>query len=339
MVTISDVARLAGVSPATVSRVLNRPEIVVEAKRAKVLAAIDELGFEPSVSARSLRTGSTRSIALLVGDISQSFHGAFAKSVALEAESAGYSVLLGDLDHRRDRLLEFLRSIVKRNVDGVVIATAEDITDPEVRAAIARLVGFGVAVVSTVQGVPDLKVPRVGMDYRAMGHEAVRHLADQGRRNLVYVGAGRSPYSQMVEAGARDASTRTGAHLNVVDASFQSAPARQAIHELVSRGERIDGVVAANTPMAIGVLRGLSEAGLAVPTEVALISCESVPTAGFVSPSLSTIGCDLTEYGKAAARAVISAIEGRPVADDIQLDFELVVRESSAPAQDRQMVD
>lgn len=338
MTTISDVARLAGVSPATVSRVLNRPEIVVAAKREKVLAAIQELGFEPSASARSLRTGSSRSIALLVGDISQSFHGTLAKSVATEAEAAGYSLLLGDLDHRRDRLLDFLRSIVRRNVDGVVIATAEDITDPEVSAAIGKLVASGVAVVSTVQGVPDLKVPRVAMDYRAMGDHAVRHLVEQGRRHLVYAGAGRSPYSQMVESGVRDAADGAGAHLAVVDAAFQLAPAREAIRGLLAGGERIDGVVAANTPIAIGALRGLAEAGLSVPGDVALISCESVPTADFVSPSLSTIGCDLAEYGRAAARTVIGAIEGRPVDDDIQLAFELVVRESSASPRDHEPV-
>ncbi|MBB3042295.1 LacI family DNA-binding transcriptional regulator [Nocardioides soli] len=331
MTTISDVARLAGVSPATVSRVLNRPEIVAEVKRELVLAAIKELGFEPSTSARSLRTGSTRSIALLVGDISQSFHGALAKSVATEAEAAGYSVLLGDLDHRRGRLLEFLRSIVKRNVDGVVIATAEDITDPEVSAAIARLVAQGVAVVSTVQGVPDMNVPRVGMDYHGMGEEAVRHLTGQGRRHLVYVGAGESPYSSMVGAGARAASESGGATLRTVDASFQAGPARDAIRSLLAEGHAIDGIVAANTPMAIGSLRGLTEAGRIVPDDVALISCESVSTADFVTPTLSTIGCDLGEYGRAAARAVIDAAEGREVRPDIRLDFELIVRESSAP--------
>ncbi|MBA2810209.1 MULTISPECIES: LacI family DNA-binding transcriptional regulator [Streptomyces] len=334
MVNISDVARAAGVSPSTVSRVLNQPDIVTPDKRDRVLAAIARLNYQPSTFARGLRRGTFETLALLVGDIAQPFHGRLAKAVELAAEEKGYSVLLCDLDHRQDRLVGFLRSLPKRGIDGILIATADNLDVPAVHEALTAFLAQDIAAVTTSQHLQSVPVPAVVVDRTAAAHDATRHLLDLGRWPVAFLGGGASAYSQRLadgyRAGCRDAGHRTQPRL-MLDGGFQTEPAMRAVAALLAEGTIPEGIVAANVPMALGALRALAERDLDVPDDVAIIVCEDVPVAAYMRPSLTCVSTDLDAYGRRAVDTLLAAVAGHDVPRVTVLPHTLILRDS-APA-------
>lgn len=334
MPTIQDVAREAGVSASTVSRVLNHPDIVAEEKRERVREAIARLGFEPSAPARYLRMGASNAISLLVGDISQPFHGRLAKTVEAAAEEMDLSVMLGDLDHREDRLVSFLRSARKRGVAGVILATADDLSLPTVKALIDEISTSGIPVVTTTQRVDLEGVPSVTSDYAAVGRDAVDHLAAQGRRRLVMLGGGTgSWYSRELGAGTHSAAQRHGISLTMLDGGFRHEPARSAIAALAGSEDVPDGIICANAPMALGALRALQDRGLEVPRDVSVIVCEDVPDNPYLVPSLTSVDADLDLLGRTAVDLLIRLLQGEETPATTRLPHRLIVRESSLPSE------
>lgn len=333
MATISEVARLAGVSPSTVSRVLNQPEAVVVEKRERVLAAIAELDYRPSSAARNLRRGSFDTLALLVGDIAQPFHGSLAKAVQRAADERGYSVLLCDLDHSREKLIGFLHSLPKRGVDGIVIATADNLNVQPVRGAFAELLSQGVAAVCGSQSLRSLDVPAVVTDRVAAAQDATAHLLDQDRWPLVFVGGGPgAALTREARKGFERACRLAGQEPDqrlVVDGDYRAEAAEERLNTLLDDGILPRGVVADNTPMALGAARALLNRGLSIPDDVAFVSIEDVPLGGFLQPPLSSIGTDMDEYGRRIVDVLLSVIAGREVPARTVIPHRLIVRGSS----------
>ncbi|WP_033289724.1 LacI family DNA-binding transcriptional regulator [Amycolatopsis jejuensis] len=269
--TILDVARRAGVSRTTVSRVLNEPDRVTTDTRNRVLDAARELRYAPSSVARGLRSGRTGMIALLVGDISQPFHGCLAQSVVAAAEQRGLGVQLHDLGHSTARLEAVLRKLPQHRVDGIVLATADDVSTGSIRAAVGECAAKGLAIVTGVeQGVEGMTA--VHTDHSAVTRSAFRALADAGASSpALLVGDVQSPIARQLAAGA------DGARVVAVGYGFEGA--RDAVAQL---GQEVDALVVATTPMALGALSALG--GRQVPVVV----CEEVPLAGYVRPGLST---------------------------------------------------
>lgn len=333
MATISEVARAAGVSPSTVSRVLNQPEAVIVEKRDRVYAAIAALDYRPSSAARNLRRGSFDTLALLVGDISQPFHGSLAKSVQRAADEQGYSVLLCDLDHSSDRLIGFLQSLPKRGVDGVIIATADNLNVQPVRGALAELLSQGVAAVCGSQSIRSLDVPAVVTDRVAVARDATAHLLEQERWPLVFVGGGQtSALTREARKGFEQACRAAGRQphdLHVLDGDYRAGAAEQAVNRLLDDQVVPQGIVADNTPMALGAARAITSRGLTIPRDVAIVSCEDVPLGGFLQPPLTSISTDLDEYGRRIVDVLVSAIAGRDVPARTLIPHGLVIRGSS----------
>ncbi|MER7397705.1 LacI family DNA-binding transcriptional regulator [Streptomyces sp. NPDC000151] len=333
MATISDVARRAGVSRTTVSRVLNHPETVAEEKRARVLAAIEELGYRPNVSARNLRRGAFGVLALCVGDVSQPFHGQLTKAVQKAAEKHGYSVLLYDLDNRSDRLTAFLEGLPHRGVDGVLIATADDLTAPAVRSAIGAVLEAGVFVVSTGTAVDDSAVPAIVSDNTAMGAEATRHLLDQDLWPVAFLGGRRSStLSAELRAGYLTACRRAGRapqNWMYLSGAFQSEPARRAVVRLLQERPEVRALVAANAPMAVGAMRAAGELGLRIPEDLAVVCCEDVELSMYTSPPLTAVALDLEELGGRAVDTLVAVLAGEKADRATRIPHHLVVRESS----------
>jgi DNA-binding LacI/PurR family transcriptional regulator len=334
MATISDVARAAGVSPSTVSRVLNRPEAVIAGKRDRVYTAIAELDYQPSSAARNLRRGSFDTLALLVGDIAQPFHGALAKAVQRAADEHGYSVLLCDLDHSRDRLIRLLQSLPKRGVDGVIIATADNLNVQPVRGALGELVGQGVAAVCGSQSIRSLNVPALVTDRVAVARDATAHLLERDRWPIVFLGGG--PGSALTREGRKgyEQACRAAGHgvdeVHTVDGDYRAEAAERGIADLLDAGVRPAGIVADNTPMALGAARTLTAHGLTIPDDVAIVSCEDVPLGEYLQPALSSIRTDMDDYGRRIVDVLVTAIAGGQVPARTVVPHELVVRGSSS---------
>lgn len=341
MVRITDVARAANVSPATVSRVLNQPDIVVPEKRERVLAAIRALNYSPNTLAHGLRAGAVKTVSLLVGDISQPFHGAFAKAIDKVGERLGYHVLLRDLDHSEDRLVRVLNELRPSDTYGVVIATADDLSVPRVRAAIATAQERGLFVVSSAQIVDD-SVPSIVPRYQAISHLATVHLATAGVWPIIFLGGSdSSPLSRERREGFERASAELGhddAARWMLDGQFAVDESRHQVDALLSRelgkGIRLDasrlGIIAVNMRMAIGALQAITDRGLSVPQDVALVCCEDLPLASEWRPSVTTVGIDFAVLAEACFASLVAGKDAPPVT---YLSHKITVRNSSRIAE------
>ena len=341
MTTISDVARAAGVSPATVSRVLNQPDTVVADKRQRVLAAIAELDYQPSAAARGLRRGTFQTLALLVGDIAQPFHGRLAKAVQRAAETKGYSVLLGDLDHQHSRLVTLLRSLPARGVDGVIIATADNLDVAPVRSALTELGRRGISVVTASQRIPSLNVPAITSDYSAAAYDATTHLLNQGRWPIAFLGGGRSSMLSHELRDGYEAACRAANHdpdpTLILDGRFDPELAARVTAVLFDQGIPLQGLVALNIPMALGAMSTATDHGLAIPDQLAVVVCEDVPLASHYRPTLTSISIDFDALARHAVDALTPTAPSGDIPTLTLMPHRLIVRQSSAavPVQPR----
>ncbi|GLU91136.1 LacI family DNA-binding transcriptional regulator [Agromyces sp. NBRC 114283] len=327
--TILDVARLAGVSRTTVSRVLNEPERVTPDTLAKVRAAADRLNFVPSAAARSLRNGRTGTIALLVGDVSQPFHGGLAKTISHEADDLGYSVMLYDLAHSETRLRRVLEKLPKQGVDAVVLATADALVEPETLQALDVLHEHGIPVLTTVDRDDARHALSLGFDYREPARAATSAMAGSGHGPVaLLVGTGIGPLGRQLVAGYLDALS-PGAPELVVETPYDFDGAQAAAAALLDRAS-VGGILAATVPMAIGAIRAAEARGLRVPDDLVVLSGEEVPLAAQVRPAITTLSAAAERNGHAIMRLLADALAGRD-APRPPLEAELVVRESFVP--------
>jgi len=334
--TILDVAKLAGVSRTTVSRAMNEPDSVSDSLLARVRSAAAELNYVPSTAARSLRSGRTGTIALLVGDISQPFHGVLAKAVSRAAGDRGMNLVLGDLDHSDERLQEFLQRLPKQGIDGIIIATADNVSSEATRAAIAEAQGQGVPVVLSMPEPTLPEVAALSLDYTEVGRLATASLLQSGRAVVMIVGKEDSNFSRLLIAGyekalADDERVDGGVQLRrrVVEGAHNYDESARIVSELLDNGEPLDGLVVASMPMALGAIRAIEERGLSMPFDVALVVCEDVPMAAQMRPAITAVGTDPEENGEGVVRLLVASIRGEAITMREPVSVRTIERETS----------
>jgi DNA-binding LacI/PurR family transcriptional regulator len=326
MPTVHDVARRAGVSIATVSRVFGRPDAVAEATRHRVLAAAGELGYAPNTSARALVRGRTGYLGLLVHDLANPFYATIAKAAQLEARHRGLALFCADYGDRPDEELTLAKEMA-RHVDGLLLYPSQP-ADDALRAATADL-GPAVLIDSPVEGVPHVVMSTAeGVD------QAVTHLAALGHRGLVYLDA--APTSMFTSIDRRrniEAScARAGIELNVLGPFSPGFESGVRAADLVI-GEGATAVVAFSDQMALGVVRRLTERGVRVGADVSVVGVDDIWIAAQVTPALTTVRMPCAEAGAAATRLLADAVDhpaGTP-ASRLVLPTELIVRSSTGP--------
>lgn len=323
---IKEVAAAAGVSLGTVSNVLNRPEQVAEPTRARVLAAIDDLGFVRNGSASQLRAGRSRALGLLVLDIGNPFFTDVARGVEQVAAERGMSVLLCNSDGSPDRQNRHLQFLEEQRVAGLLVTpVSNDLS----RLARLRTRGTPVVLVDEPGGRRHCSV---AVDDRAGGEFAGRHLRDIGRRRVVYV-TGPDSVRQCVERGIglREGYGRTGRsapRLVGVDA-LNGEAGFAAVPEVLA--QQPDAVFCANDVVALGVLRGLLDAGVRVPQDVALLGYDDIEFARTAAVPLTTVRQPALELGRSAARLLLEecTIGTSHRHKGVLFEPELVVRQST----------
>lgn len=336
MSKISDVARIAGVSPATVSRVFNRPDLVTPDKRERVFAAVRELDYAPSQTARNLRAGAVRTITVLVGDISQPFHGALGKALGRIGDAKGYRVVLYDLDHSEERLVRVLNDLRTSDTYGVVLATANDLGTEAVLDAVSAAQARGIFVVSSSQQRSDT-LPAIIPRYQAISHLASLHLATQGCDCMVFLGGQEeSPLSRERRSGFERACRELGyseQSMFILDGAFEVEAARIAFDTLIRQtwgasGQPVPsiGVVSVNMRMTIGAMHAASDNGLVVPEQVSVVCCEDIPTALEWRPAVTTVGVDFNILAEMTLDVLLMGADAPPVT---HLPHRLIVRASS----------
>ncbi|MBF8185206.1 LacI family DNA-binding transcriptional regulator [Nonomuraea sp. K274] len=330
MVSIKDVAAHAGVSPGTVSNVLNRPGKVAPATRERVEAVISELGFVRHGSASTLRAGHSRTIGLSVIDIGNPFFTEVAAGVEDVVSDLGYAVILGNSAGSQDKEDRNLRVLAEHRVRGVLITPSGE--DP---ARLERLRGHGISVVLVDHPAHRPDQCAVAVDDVAGGRAAVAHLLARGARSVAYV-TGPLTIRQCVERreGAK-AAMRSGGldpeELRVMEAATMTARAgEQAAAGLIAAGLP-EAVFCANDLLALGVLRGLLRAGVRVPEDVALIGYDDIDFAAASAVSLSSMRQPTYQLGRIATELLLDECDNPETHAHQHIMFqpELIAREST----------
>jgi LacI family transcriptional regulator len=327
-VTLADVARRAGVSVQTASRVANNRGETSAETRAHVLRVIAELGYRPNVVARSLRARSTRSIGILVPDIANPFFPALFRGAEDAASEAGYAIFLGDVVEDIAREAAMLSVMEDRRVDGIIVCSARQ-GDAELFASLRR---HRSAVVINRTTPPDL-AGVVRVDYRQAAEKAVAHLAEVGCRTLAYVGGPAQSRGGAERAEGFETALRR-LRLHVID--DHAVPARptieggyQATRLLLRRSPNIDGLFCYNDLVAAGSMAACKQAGRRVPDDIAVIGSDDISFAALFCPSLTTLRVPTYDMGRVAVRLLLERMNGVTNQPSMLFPTELVVREST----------
>ncbi|MEQ3554869.1 LacI family DNA-binding transcriptional regulator [Pseudonocardia nematodicida] len=321
---MAEVARLAGVSTATVSHVLNGTRRVREDTRRLVLAAVAEVDYTPNAAARSLATSRTRTLGLALSAISNPYLGELLEAVETEAAAAGYTLLLAD-PHDDPSYESTAVARLRSRVDGVLLAPSAD-SGGTVGALIA-------------QRVPTVLVDRMlGGEHDEVGTENVEpvaglvaHLAAAGHTRIGFV-SGQAGLTTTVERrdGYRLGLRRAGLEYSLdVAGHSETEPARRAVRELLARPDRPSALITANNAMTIGAVQAVSDLGLHVPGDVALAAFDDFPWADAFSPRLTVVAQPFADIGREAVRLLLRRM-GEPDAErrSVRLPARFVHRES-----------
>lgn len=329
-VTLEMVAAQAGVSPSTVSRILNGTAEVGGDKRAAVEKAIAKLGFVPNPVARGLAGGRTLSVGVLTQAIDSPFYGAALRGIEVALGDAGYSPLFvsghwsADTEARR---IEVLRS---RRVDGLIVLTGR-LSDTALRAVARAL-----PVVVTGRTLKAENLVSLDFDNRAGARLATQHLIDLGHRRIAFIGGvAEHPDAVERERGYRDALEAAGLKLEpslVVEGAFTEHSGLAAAERLLAGRTRFTAVFAANDQMALGAALAIHRRGKRVPHDVSLVGFDDIAGSIYAVPPLTTVHNPIQEIGGLAARAMLALLAGERAQVDVPPP-RLMVRESTqAPA-------
>jgi LacI family transcriptional regulator len=325
--TISDVARQAGVSTVTVSRVLNGAHNVNSATRARVEQAIAELGYVPNVAARSLRSKRMHSLALLVPDITNVFWTTVARGVEDAAQSRDYSVLLCNTDENPAKQARYLQVVASQRVDGAIIAPYDG--DGQNLAELRRR---NIPTVLIDRHVAGWDVDSVLCDSVASARALVRQLIGQGHRRIAAISG--PPATSTADdrvAGYSLALREAGLPLDlqlIRRGEFRVAAGERLAAELFATQPAPTAVFAANNAIALGVIQGLEQRGLRVPEDVVLVCIDDLPNADRCFPFLTVVVQPAYDMGASAAELLLSRLQGRaePAARHVVLPTHMILR-------------
>ncbi|WP_444960006.1 LacI family DNA-binding transcriptional regulator [Nocardiopsis sp. M1B1] len=334
-VGITEVARRAGVSPGTVSNVLNRPERVAEATRLRVEAAITELDYVRNSSGSSLRSGRSESVGLLVLDVTNPFFTEVARGVEDEAAGSGLAVVLLNSAEKRERQQRNVRLLAEQRAAGAVVMPVDD--DLSDLLWLSRQGTFWVAL--DRGDVAEDVGCSVSVDNHAGGMAAGRHLIGLGHETVTFL---TGPFAieqvRRRHEGLRDAFAEAGldpdARVRVVEQPLLNPEqGERAVDAILSGGprQRPQAVFCANDQLALGVMKGLGQRGLRVPEDMSVVGYDNVDFADLVHPGLTTVAQPKYELGRAAMRLLESELNhGEHVHERVLFTPELVVRGSTA---------
>ncbi len=332
-VRLKDIAKDLGLSVVTVSKVLRHHPDIGEETRKRVLRRVRELDYQPNVLARSLVTGRSYLIGLVVPDLLHPFFAEVAKALSTVVRQRGYSVIISSSEEDAELEEREIRQMVARQLDALVIASCGNET-----AAFERMDRQGQPYVLIDREVPGLVANFVGIDDEAAGRIATEHLVDQGCRTIAHIrGKGNSAGARRFE-GYKQALQRRGLHYSdahVVDrpkVDFESTRhGAEAMRLLLKQRSRPDGVFCFNDPLAIGAMTAILESGLRIPEDIAIIGCGNLHYDSALRVPLSTIDQHSRMIGERAAKILLNIIEAkvRPHAVSVILDPSLLIRSST----------
>ncbi len=329
--TIDEVARLAGVSIATVSRCLHTPDIVAAKTRDRVLGAVRQTGYTLNAAAQSLRQRRSNAVLVVVPDIGNTFFSEILGGIEAEASAAGLTMLIGDTGRMKPREDAYVRYLLNGRADGALL-----LADPQAAwFDIPTLNALGIPPIVTISEVgPDSGPVTVSIDNEGAAHVAVSHLIAQGHRRIAHVAG---PESNILTAQRVAGYRRAVAEAGLTPerelefpGDFGLAAGRAAFDRFRALSDRPSALFFANDEMAMGFLSTAYAAGVRVPRDVSIIGFDDIHFAQSCIPALTTIRQPRAEMGATAMRLLLQIIAGEAPAS-VRLPYDLVIRGSTAP--------
>jgi LacI family transcriptional regulator len=336
--TMKRIAKDLGVSITTVSKALNNHGDIGHATRSRVLAKVAELGYQPNAVARSLTTRRTHTLGIVIPDLMHSFFVEIVAGIEKIASARGYGLLLCSSNedaHKERAELELLR---QRQVDGVVLASANASGNTDL---LRRFSGLGIGLVMIDRDDhPEVVCDRVVTDDEEVGRLATEHLIAQGRRSIAHISGPSIVHAKRRADGYRAALRAHGRRVRrewVVHGGFMEADGYRAMKRLLEARAPIDGVFATNDPAEIGAMKAIWEAGRRVPEDIAVVGCGDIALGDLLRVPLTTVSWSRNDEGQRAAELILERIESAPSESSrrIVIPPRLVVRHSSGAGGER----
>ena len=326
MASLKDVAQLAGVSPSTVSYFLNGKKKVRPETEERILQAVRELQYRPNLVARSLKMKRTKSVGIVVSDLSNIFFLDVLAGIENVLTEAGYSSIVSNSRNSEEIERENLRDLTNRNIDGVILlGTGGDTARPEECA--------GIPVVS-VDRIGDAKTHTISVDNRRGGYIGARYLLQKKKKNIIFIGFAQRISRHERYEGCRDAYAECGIdadkHLRYVETEISPEHGYQAVMDLFAQGKLkdCDAIFASTDFAGFGILKALRDLGIQVPDEIGVMGFDGLPLSQYVSPTLTTVQQPRLEMGRQAAAMLLGIIEKKETEGSVLLRPSLVIRES-----------
>ncbi len=335
MSTIRDVAERAGVSTMTVSRVINNSGYISQDARERVEAAIAEIGYVPNTLARSLRFKQTKTLALVLTDITNPFFTTLARGAEDGASDQGFNLIFCNTDESETEQAKELTALVQKRVDGVLLVPAASSAE-----AVAFLREQGVPVVVLDRRVPDCTVDSVRCDSEQGAYELASHLLDLGHQRIAALsGPQKVSTAQDRVAGYRRALADSGLGPDaeiVYYGPFTQAGGVEMARQALALSPRPTALLAANNFIAVGAYQAVRETGLGVPDDVSIVGFDDLPTWLVMEPFLTVAAQPAYEMGQRATQLLLERLSHGAATEcqEIVLPFEIIVRRSSGPPRD-----
>jgi LacI family transcriptional regulator len=329
--TIDHVAKRAGVSKATVSRVINNSKTVSSELRMKVLVAVEELNFVPNPAARSLVSKKSRIIGVVVTDVTNLFVSVLVKSIENYALNQGYNIMIINSNGITVREIDLLLMLKDKRVDGIIFLTSHLMQEHKLFFKASSL---PIALINVSGG--DESIIGIRIDNRRAAFEMTCYFLKKGYTRVGMIRAPRDDLFTGKErfSGYRQALKESGIAYNeqlVTTGSLRVEDGYRAARALLENGTEPEALFAACDLMAFGAIRAILDSGRKVPEDIEVAGFDDVPMASYYNPTLTTVHQPIEEMGKLAAEKLIEIIEGKTVDQcDIVLPFEIVFRESTA---------
>ncbi|CAM2984740.1 DNA-binding transcriptional regulator CytR [Vibrio rarus] len=331
MATMKDVAELAGVSTATVSRALMNPEKVSSSTRKRVEDAVIESGYYPSTIMRSMKRNESKTLVVIVPNLCDPYFSEIIRGIEAAASEQGYLVLHGDSSQQKCRDDSLVNLVYSKQADGLILLG----TDLPIDASKAEQRNLP-PMVMACEYAPELELPTVHIDNLTASFQAVNYLAKLGHRRIGEIsGPANAPLSSFRSQGFQQALRRAGLNIDLTntamgDFTFESGAI--AFRKLMNVGSPPSAIFCHNDMMAIGAIKEAKNMGLRVPQDISFIGFDNIEFSEYCEPPLTTVSQPRYDIGYQATLMLFERLNGNEISSDSRLlETELIIRQSTLP--------
>ena len=332
--TLADVARLAGVSTASVSRVLNKRETVGEELRIRVEAAIRNLRFVPNAAARALRSTKTRIVGAIIPTLNYAIYARMVESLQEQLTASSISLIIKTSGYDLQKEYDQVTLLIEHGVDCVIV-----VGEAQRTSTLQLLAEHGVPVVLTYASSPDSAVPSVGFVNSDAAASVAQHLYSLGHRRYAMI-SGVSRHNDRVRDRITGFVSGLGAlgvplrDIQVVEVEYLIAAGYDAMRDLLRNGRTFTAVFCGSDVLAVGALKACIDAGLQCPRDISIVGFDNLEIGEYVEPALTTVEVSGAEMGVKAAEIIVSILGKSERPQNVRLDAPLIVRRSTSKAPD-----